>query len=126
MIEETLTDTFIPVDPMVEHISYEFYMADNLSYAMSLVRPGDTFTHNTIHEAFWVHARNLIVYFDKQSEHLDLLERIDDQILTLGPGRTSVASEKIQFSEMRPFWEGVLAPLKIEYLSSTPEGCPSS
>ncbi len=90
-----------------EHIDYEHSMADMVAKVFSNPKKYayviDGFMTNVLIESFWVHARNLIYHYDKLEECGDVLQKIEDQITTLGKGRTGIQSEELQTSFIPEF-----------------------
>src|ERR1700722_11230573 len=91
-----------------EHVAYEFAMLDavyitlqqrNLPSSLS-----QQFWINVLHESFCVHAWNLIGWIVEDTndpfvveDKVDgILEKIADQILSLGTGRTALFEEKLK------------------------------
>lgn len=90
---------------MEEHFKYEVWMMMEIWKRMNPspyhYPPLDQFMINVYHEAFCVHVYNLLVFLldeggaDLPEDVLEVLWKIENQVTTLGEGRTAVMNEKI-------------------------------
>lgn len=91
-----------------EHLKYEFtdehlkYEWDMLHCTHDVLNRGglDQLTFNAFHESFWVHAHNLAQIWQYDDP---VLQKVNDQILTLTTNRTAIQENKLQPSDREQF-----------------------